>query len=127
MTLNQLRQCFNAPWLVWVSGIIYALSQTVIGAILYPISGDTLLKVQTSFFNAQDYLAFFAELRESDLLQNYANHLVVDAWHPLWYGLLGLSLLAVTMQRLDISPCKNWLLAMPIAAACLDVIEIIFS
>lgn len=123
MTLSQLRRFFNAPWLVGISALLFLVSQATIGSILHPIGAATLLKVQTTFFSAQDYLAFFAELRQQELLQHYANHLVVDAWHPLWYGLFGVSLLAVLMQRLNLADCNNGLLALPVLAACCDVIE----
>lgn len=123
MRLSSLRLHFNAPWLIVVSGVLYAVSQAALANIFARIGTANFLIMQTTFFQAQDYVDFFAHLRAEGLFEFYASHLHLDHLHPLWYALLGSSLLAVLMSRLKVSARYNVLLALPWFAAGCDAIE----
>lgn len=123
MKLSNLRHFFDAVWLLPVTGLLFVLSQASLGSIFDRIGTGELLNMQVSFFHAQDYLDYFANLRERGLLDIYASHLLIDNLHPLWYGPFSLALLAVLMNRLNVHEKWNWLLALPVLAAACDVIE----
>lgn len=123
MRLSFLRQFFNAPWLIVVSALLYGFSQASLASIFARMGAANFLNMQVSFFSADDYLRFFAELNSLGLLEVYASHLQLDHLHPLWYALFGVSTLAVLMQRLQVPAQRNWLLALPWFAAGCDAIE----
>lgn len=123
MKLSSLRQWFNAGWLLPATGLLFVLSQTSLASIFERIGTTALLRMQVSFFHAQDYLDYFQQLRGQGLLDLYASHLLIDNLHPLWYALFSTALLAVLMNRLAIDAKWNVLLALPWFAAGCDVIE----
>src|SRR5699024_3008021 len=123
MQLSFLRQFFNAPWLIAVSAFLYVLSQASLASIFARMGVANFLTMQVTFFTAEDYLHFFAQLESLGLLEVYASHLQLDHLHPLWYALFAASTLSVLMNRLQLSAQNNWLLALPWFAAGCDAIE----
>lgn len=123
MQLANLRRWFNAPWIFVVTGCLYLLSQAALGAIFDRIGTAELFNMQVSFFSAEQYLQFFSQLNDQRLLDVYASHLHLDYLHPLWYALFATSVLAVLMERLQLSSKANVMLALPWLAAGCDAIE----
>lgn len=124
LTLPRLRTLFNLPWLLLVSGIVFAISQTALALTLVPLGEpETLFRVQLLFTTAADYQAQFSAWESAGVLGAYEAHLILDALHPVWYATFGTCVLAVLFSRRGASGAWDRLLPLPMLSGLLDVLE----
>lgn len=124
LTTARLRTAFNLPWLLCISGLVFLLSQTLLGLAFAPLGGpDTLLRIQLGFTSAEAYQAQFQAWDEAGLLGVYQAHFLLDALHPFWYAIFGTCALAVVFSWRGASAVWDRLLPLPMLSGLLDVME----
>lgn len=117
-----LRDRLASPWLVGISGAVYFGSQAIIASILDPIPPIEVLKAQTTF-SRDAFVALVTGWQTAGLLGHYRHHYDVDMIHPLFYAVFLASLLAYTLRRMGAEPARDRLIAIPVVACALDVVE----
>ncbi|WP_018353379.1 hypothetical protein [Longispora albida] len=123
LSLSRIRSNVGVPWLAWVSGIVWAVSQTALAVLTIPLGSPGVFEVQCTFFTASQYLRHFGDLEARGLLGVYRSHLFIDGAHPLWYAVFATSLLALLANRARVTPRWDWILALPVASGLFDVLE----
>lgn len=103
-------------------GAAYLLSQTTIAFILHDLDPVRVLRLQTTL-SADVFTSIIDGWREAGLLDLYWRHYWFDFSHPLLYGGLLAALLAMTLERNQLSAAWTPLLLMPMIAAGLDLFE----
>ncbi len=119
-----LRDRLDAWWLILVFGLIYFVSQAIIGVIVHPLGADMLV-VQTTL-SADHVREIFARWAAAGLLDTYASHYRFDNVHPLWYAMFLATALAKGFNANRVPPRFNALLALPFVAAACDLTENLF-
>ncbi len=120
--LKQVRRSLASVPILIAFGFLYVLNQLAIRATLRGMDTE-LLKAQVTLFRAADVQAWFESLQARGLWDAYANHLVLDAVHPILYGGFLTAALALVLERGSFSERWDGLLVLPTVAAVCDGIE----
>jgi hypothetical protein len=121
MTEN-IRSKLGATRIVIIFGIIYFISQTIIGLILHDLNPWLFVKAQTTF-SKDVYLALLNQWEQTGLMSNYWHHFYLDFFHPIWYAVFLSALMAKAMTLNELSGRHNWLLLLPFVAGLMDLVE----
>lgn len=120
--LSAFRRRTASGRCVVLSGVMYLVSQLVIGRILDPLGPLDVLRAQTTL-DPSVVAAIFARWREQHLMDAYVRHYFLDFVHPALYALFLGSSLSLLLDRNRLSPAWNAILLLPIVAALCDLIE----
>ncbi|MBP7582418.1 MAG: hypothetical protein KBA61_00190 [Spirochaetes bacterium] len=123
--LGKIRKIFDSQRIIIGSAIIYAASQIAIGLILLPLGPVRVLELQSSV-SPVFISSVLGDWRAAGTLRIFINHFYLDFFHPFFYGVLLLALMARLLNAARVSPRWNWLLFAPILAAAMDLCENIF-
>ena len=117
-----IRSLFGHGWLALMSGVVYVISQSMIASVLHPSGADPLLLQFQFTYNATGFAALLSSIT-ADQLAALQGHFAYDHIHPLWYGLLIVSLTAWLLKKNQLSARWDVLIWMGILPSVLDVIE----
>lgn len=125
------RPSFSVRWyrtlanwkLVLVTGVLYFLSQILIGHILERIGPADVLALQTTF-SAHRFLEILGQWGERGV-SVYMSHFTLDFIHPVWYALFLSSFMAWLTARPEKEPSRGMLILffLPYVAGACDLIE----
>ena len=121
--LGAVRRHLGTRHAVIGLGIVYLISQIIIGRILEQIGGPEVFKLQVTGWNAEIYLDTFADWQSRGLMDFYHAHFIFDDIHWVWYALSLSALLAAVLNRAAKPESWNWLLALPFVAGLSDFLE----
>ena len=108
--------------IIIIFGVLYLISQTIIGIIIHDLNPLLFIKAQTTFSKVV-LLDLFAQWHQAGLMPNYCRHFYFDFLHPLWYAGFLCALMAKAMNLNQIPQKFNLLLLIPIIAGLLDLVE----
>ena len=120
--MNTLRRWLVHPLPALLSLLIYAISQTMIARTLHSGDAEALLFRFQFCYSASDFLALLNSISTQQLTA-LQNHFTYDHIHPLWYGLLALSLTAWLMNLNQMSARCSVMLWPAVIMALMDVVE----
>lgn len=118
-----MRKKLSNPWLILIFGLVSLMSQLVIALVLEKIGIKTLLLLQISVFSADEYIQIFNQWTQQGLMPFYQAHFIFDNIHWLWYSLFLSTLLAASLEKANIAPRFDFVLAIPFVAGICDVFE----
>lgn len=119
----QLRNRLSSKKILLIFGVIFILSQAIIGYITTPLGTDKVLEVQTTF-SAATFQQIIQDWRETDVIGLYFQHYIFDLFlHPIWYSIFLGAALALAMNYAKISAKYNWVILLPFIAGLGDVVE----
>jgi len=120
--MNSVRRWLGHPLPSLVFLLIYVLSQTLIARTLQSGDAESLLFQFQFCYSADDFSTLLNSISAQQLAALQA-HFTYDHIHPLWYGLLALSLTSWLFNLNHFSP--RWSLALwpAVLMALLDVVE----
>lgn len=119
--LKKLREALKSGQIVLIFGIIYGISQVIIGIILFPVLTE-IGALQTSF--SPEFVRDTLEAwRQSGELARYQQHFLVDFIHPVWYTIALTAGLANVFTMRSIPDRWNFFLLFPVIGGICDLIE----
>lgn len=120
--MNAVRRWLAHPVLVIAMAVIYLASQSMIAYTLQQGGADTLLFRFQFCYQADAFNALLNSISPAQL-HALQQHFTYDHMHPLWYGLLALSLSSWLFDLNRLSARWNLLLWPAVLMSALDVIE----
>ncbi|MAS24556.1 MAG: hypothetical protein CMI08_13360 [Oceanospirillaceae bacterium] len=120
--MNALRRWLGHPLPAVIFLLIYIVSQTLIARTLQAGNAEALLFQFQFSYSAAEFNALLNSISAAQL-NALQQHFAYDHIHPVWYGLLALSLTSWLMNLNELSPRWSWLLLPAILMAALDVVE----
>lgn len=111
--------------IIVIFGVLFVISQTIIGIIIHDLNPLLFIQAQTTF-SKDVFVDLLAQWQQAGLMSNYAHHFYPDFLHPVWYAVFLCALMAKAMNLNQISPKFNFLLLAPVVAGLLDLVENIF-
>jgi hypothetical protein len=120
--LEKYRKKAGTAKIVIVFGVVYIISQAIIGLILHDLGPVQFVKAQTTFSKAV-YLELARNWQQNGLMSFYEKHFYFDFLHPLWYSVFLSALIGYALNRGSFPTRYNGLMLMPFVAAIMDLIE----
>ncbi len=120
--LARLRRLLGRARTAALLGVTFALSQAAIAALLRPLGGAEVIRLQTTL-SAADFTATLDRWRAAGLIDVYWRHYAIDFVHPLLYGAFLAALLARGLEANRIAHRYDVVLLVPLAAGLLDLVE----
>lgn len=117
-----LRALFGHGWLALASGIVFIISQGLVGSVLESGGASTLLFSFQFTYDPDTFSALLASISPEQLLA-LQGHYTYDHLHPLWYGLFIVSFTAWLLKINNMAPRWDILIATGVIPSVLDVIE----
>jgi hypothetical protein len=108
--------------LITAFGIIYFLSQIIIGSIIHPLGVKDALTLQTTF-SSDVFKSIASSWIASGQIGIYYKHFYFDNFHPIWYSIFLSLLIARAFKINKISSQFNFIILTPFIAAICDFIE----
>lgn len=120
--LNNYRNKLGVTRMVVISGLIYFVSQAIIGFIIHDLNPWLFVKAQTTF-SKEVYLELLHGWQNAGLMPKYFHHFYLDFFHPFFYAVFLSALMAKAFNLNAVSSRYNWLLAIPFIAGFMDLVE----
>ena len=120
--MNAVRRWLAHPLIVIAMAVIYIVSQSMIAHTLQQGGAEALLFRFQFCYQADAFTALLHSISDAQL-NALQQHFAYDHMHPLWYGLLALSLTSWLFDLNALSARWNLLLWPAVLMSFLDVIE----
>ncbi len=119
----QLRNQLSSKKILLIFGVIFLISQAIIGYIIAPLGMDKLLELQTTF-SVATFQQIIQDWKEAGLMGLYFQHHIFDLFlHPIWYSVFLGAGLALAIDYAGIGAKYNWMLLLPFIGGMGDVLE----
>ena len=119
---RRIRARLGSWWLIGGLGVLYFISQAIIGSILHALDPSTVLELQTTL-SSKTFAGILGQWRETGLLETYWRHYYFDFPHPFLYSTFLAALLSKAFDANDIDHRYDNLLIIPFGAGALDLVE----
>lgn len=120
--LDNYRSRFGVTRMVVISGLIYFISQAMIGSILHDLNPLLFVKAQTTF-SKDVYLELLSRWETAGLMPKYFKHFYLDFFHSIFYAVFLSALMAKGMNINTVLSRYNWILLIPFVAGLMDLVE----
>lgn len=120
--MNAVRRWLAHPLIVIAMAVIYIVSQSMIAHTLQQGGAEALLFRFQFCYQADAFTVLLHSISDAQL-NALQQHFAYDHMHPLWYGLLALSLTSWLLDLNALSARWNLLLWPAVLMSVLDVIE----
>ena len=120
--MKYVRRWLASPRLILLFTLIYVISQTLIARILHTGNADALLFQFQFCYHATAFSELLHSISASQLAALQA-HFIYDHIHPVWYGLLALSLISWLLDINRLSARWTLLLWPVLLMPLLDLVE----
>jgi hypothetical protein len=120
--MNAVRRWLAHPLIVIAMAVIYIVSQSMIAHTLQQGGAEALLFRFQFCYQADAFTALLHSISDAQL-NALQQHFAYDHMHPLWYGLLALSLTSWLLDLNALSARWNLLLWPAVLMSVLDVVE----
>ena len=117
-----LRNMLGQGWLALLAGLIFLISQGLIASILHEGNASSLLFQFQFTYDAASFSELLAHISDDQLAALQA-HFHYDHIHPLWYGLLIMSLTAWLLKVNQLPARWDLLIILGAVPSVMDVIE----
>jgi hypothetical protein len=119
---NFISKQSDSNVLIATFGIIYFISQFIIGSIIHPLGIADALTLQTTF-SSHTFKEIASGWIASGQVKLYYRHFYFDNFHPIWYSIFLSLLIARTFKINNISRKFNFIILTPFVAGFCDLIE----
>jgi hypothetical protein len=119
---NIISQKSDSNILIAAFGIIYFLSQMIIGSIIHPLGTADALRLQTTF-SSDVFKEIASRWIASGGVNLYYGHFYFDNFHPIWYSIFLSLLIARTFKINNVNPKFNFIILTPFVAGICDFFE----
>jgi hypothetical protein len=120
--MNAVRRWLAHPLIVIAMAVIYIVSQSMIAHTLQQGGAEALLFRFQFCYQADAFTVLLHSISDAQL-NALQQHFAYDHMHPLWYGLLALSLTSWLLDLNALSARWNLLLWPAVLMSVLDVVE----
>jgi len=119
---NFISRKSDSNILIIISGIIYFISQFIIGSIVHPLGMDNFLALQTTL-SSDKFKEIASGWIASGQIGLYYKHFTFDNLHPIFYSIFLSLLIARTFKINSVSPKFNFFILTPFIAGICDLFE----
>lgn len=112
----------DSTFLIALFGMIYFVSQIIIGSILHPLGTIDALRLQTTF-SSDTFKSIASAWIVSGRVSLYYKHFYFDNFHPIWYSIFLSLLIARSFKINNVNPKFNFIVLTPFIAGICDLIE----
>lgn len=119
---NFILRKSDSTFLIVLFGMIYFVSQIIIGSIIHPLGTLDALRLQTTF-SSDTFKSIASAWIASGKVNIYYHHFRFDNFHPIWYSIFLSLLVARSFKINNVNPKFNFIILTPFAAAICDLIE----
>lgn len=120
--LTSYRNRFGILRVVVLFGVLYLISQIIIGDILHDMGPLKFIKAQTTFSKSA-YVEQVREWQKAGLMEDYRLHFYFDFLHPVWYSLFLSAWMSLVFNLNRLSNRYNGILVLPFMAGAMDLVE----
>jgi len=120
--IRYIKDKSDSNILIALFGVLYTVSQIIIGCILHKIGTLKALKLQTTFSD-ETFKSIASQWIASGEIEAYYRHFRFDNFHPIWYSVF-LSLLIARVFKVNrVDPKYDFVILTPFVAALCDFFE----
>ncbi len=120
--IRYIKDKSDSNFLIALFGIIYTVSQVIIGSILHKIGALKALKLQSTL-SSETFKTIASQWIASGEIEAYYRHFRFDNFHPVWYSVFLSLLIARAFKVNRVDSKYDFVILTPFLAALCDFFE----